>query len=206
VGRPAFTAVINVFARLRIYGNDRIPRDGPFVLCCNHFSWLDPWALGVGVPRTVYYIAKQEAHDTPVMGWFIRLFGTQAVRRGESDREAVRIMRDIVRRGDVLGMFPEGTRQRSEPGPVQAGAAMIAIQERVPVVCAAVEGTQRWRVGNFEQISVGFGEAITLDDLPRNSKGYREGSVRIQGEIRRLWEFLVQARELGHPRLAVPPA
>jgi 1-acyl-sn-glycerol-3-phosphate acyltransferase len=205
IGRPAFSAVIHMFGRLRVYGNERIPREGPIVLCCNHFSWVDPWALGVGVPRTVYYIAKQEAHDTPVMGWFIRLFGTQAIRRGESDREAVRIMRDIVRRGDALGMFPEGTRQASEPGPVMPGAAMIAIQEGVPVVPAAIEGTQRWKVGNFEPLSVGFGESFTID-APRNSKGYREGSAQIQHEIRRIWEFLVHAREAGGPRLATPPA
>jgi 1-acyl-sn-glycerol-3-phosphate acyltransferase len=206
VGRPIFTAVIRTFSPSRIYGSERIPREGPLVLCCNHFSWVDPWALGTAVPRTVYYIAKQEAHDTPVMGWFIRIFGTQAVRRGESDREAVRIMRDIVRRGDTLGMFPEGTRQREEPGPVMPGAAMIAIQEDVPVVCAAIEGSQRWKVGNFEPMSIAFGEPFTLEGLPRNSKGYREGSARIQHEIRRLWEFLVLAHALRRPRVATPPA
>jgi 1-acyl-sn-glycerol-3-phosphate acyltransferase len=206
IGRPVFYALIRTLARLRIYGNERIPRHGPLVLCCNHFSWLDPWALGLGVPRTVYYIAKQEAHDTPVMGWFIRLFGTGAVRRGESDREAVRLMRDIVRRGDALGMFPEGTRQEREPGPVLPGAAMVAIQEDVPIVCAAIEGTQDWRVGNFHGISIGFGEPFRLGDLPRNSKGYREGSAAIHREIRRQWEFLARVDEVGRPHVATPPA
>jgi 1-acyl-sn-glycerol-3-phosphate acyltransferase len=206
LGKPFFTGLIKTFAPLRIYGSERVTSEGPLVLCCNHFSWLDPWALGVGVPRNIYYIAKQEAHDTPVMGWFIRLFGTEAVRRGESDREAVRIMRGIVRRGDVLGMFPEGTRQRSEPGPLMPGAAMIAIQERVPVIAAAIEGTQRWQLGSFRPVSIAFGSPFMLDELPRNSKGYREGSGVIQQEIRRQWEFLVRTGELGRPRFATPPA
>jgi 1-acyl-sn-glycerol-3-phosphate acyltransferase len=205
VGRPAFRAVIRAMTPLRIYGSDRIPRHGPVVLCFNHFSWLDPWAIGTGIPRTVYYVAKQEAHDMPVMGWFIRIFGTTSVRRGESDREAVRVMRDIVRRGDALGMFPEGTRQKVEPGPVLPGAAMVAIQEGAPVVCGAIEGTQRWRIGNYEPVTVAFGEPMHLEDLPRNSKGYREGSALIEDELRRLWKFLVRTHELGRPRVAVPP-
>ena len=205
-GRPVFYVVVRTLAPLRIYGSGRMPLHGAFVLCCNHFSWLDPWAISLAVPRTVFYIAKQEAHDTPVMGPFIRLFGTESIRRGESDREAVRAMREIVGRGDVLGMFPEGTRQQREPGPVLPGAAMIAVQEGTPVVCGAIEGTQEWRLGNFRPVSIAYGEPFSLDGLPRNSRGYREGAARIQHEIRMLWEFLVRTQELGRPRAATPPA
>ena len=78
----------------------------------------------------------------PGLGELIRAFGTFAVRRGESDREAVRRMREVVREGNALGIFAEGTRQRSGmPGPVQPGAAMAALQEDVPVVCAAIYGS-----------------------------------------------------------------
>jgi 1-acyl-sn-glycerol-3-phosphate acyltransferase len=205
VGRPSIGGVVRLLTPLRTYGVDRIPRHGPLVLCFNHFSWLDPWALGARIPRTVYYVAKQEAHDTPLMGGFIRIFGTTAVRRGESDREAVRVMREVVQRGDALGMFPEGTRQPLEPGPVLPGAAMIAIQEGAPVVCGAIEGTQRWRLGNREPVSIAFGEPLDFARLPRNSKGYREGAAQIQSELRKLWEFLVRAHELGRPRVAIPP-
>ena len=157
------------------------------------------------MPRNLYYVAKQEAHDTPVMGSFIRLFGTTPVRRGESDREAVRAMRDIVRRGGALGMFPEGTRQPREPGPVMPGAAMVAIQEEAQIICAAIHGSQDWRLGNFHPVSLAFGEAFTLD-LPRNSKGYRAGAAEIEARLRTLWTFLVHKHELGRPKLAVPPA
>jgi len=205
VGRPAFGMLVRTVAPMRTYGVERVPRHGPVVLCFNHFSWLDPWAIGSCCPRTIYYIAKQEAHDTPVMGWFIRIFGTSPVRRGESDREAVRVMREIVRRGDALGMFPEGTRQKREPGEVLPGAALIAVQERVPVVCAAIEGSQYWRPGNFHPVSIAWGEPMSFDHHPRNSKGYRDASAEIQQEIRRLWEFLVRTQELGRPRVAIPP-
>src|SRR5439155_1598810 len=81
-------AVVSLLAPFRVYGSELIPRHGPFVLCCNHLSWLDPWAISLGVPRTVYYIAEQEAHDTPLIGPFIRMFGTEPMRRGQSDRDA----------------------------------------------------------------------------------------------------------------------
>jgi 1-acyl-sn-glycerol-3-phosphate acyltransferase len=205
-GRPLFGGLVKLFTPLRVYGRDRIPMNGPLVLCFNHFSWLDPWALGSVVPRTVYYVAKQEAHDNPLIGPFIRFFGTSPIRRGESDREAIRVMKEVVRRGDTLGMFPEGTRQKSEPGEVLSGAALIAVQEKVPVVCGAIEGTQRWKLGNFEPVSIAFGEPFDVSGHPRNSQGYRAASREIQLELRRLWEFLVTTQEQGRPRVAIPPA
>jgi 1-acyl-sn-glycerol-3-phosphate acyltransferase len=205
-GRPFFGGLVRAFAPLRVYGRDRIPANGPLVLCFNHFSWLDPWALGSVVPRTVYYVAKQEAHDNPIIGPFIRFFGTSPVRRGESDREAIRVMREVVRRGDALGMFPEGTRQEREPGPLRGGAAMIAVQEQVPVVCGAIHGSQDWKFGNFHPVSIAFGEPLDLSGHPRNSQGYRAASKEIQGELRRLWEFLVLMHDQGRPRVAIPPA
>jgi 1-acyl-sn-glycerol-3-phosphate acyltransferase len=205
-GRPFFGMLVRAVAPMRVYGRDRIPRNGPLILCFNHFSWLDPWALGSSVPRTLYFVAKQEAHDNPIIGPFIRFFGTSSVRRGESDREAIRIMREVVRRGDALGMFPEGTRQERVPGPVRAGAAMIAVQEHVPVVCGAIHGTQDWKVGNWHPVSIAFGEPLDLSAHPRNSQGYRAAAEDIQQELRRLWEFLVATHEQGRPRVAIPPA
>lgn len=205
VGRPFFGTLVRVTTPLRVYGRDRIPRQGPVVFCFNHFSWLDPWAIGSVVPRTVYYVAKQEAHDNPIIGPFIRFFGTKSVRRGESDREAVRIMKEIVRAGDALGMFPEGTRQKREPGAVLPGAAMVAISEGAPVVCGAIHGTQDWSLGNFHPVSISFAEPLDLSVYEKNSRGYRAGAEDIRRTIRRQWDFLVRMHELGRPRVAIPP-
>jgi 1-acyl-sn-glycerol-3-phosphate acyltransferase len=128
------------------------------------------------------------------------------VRRGESDREAVRHMREVVRDGEALGVFVEGTRQRSGvPGHVQPGAAMVALQEDVPVICGAIHGSQDWRLGNFAPVSVAFGEPIRFEGLPRGGKGYREASAQIEAELFRLWSWLRDLHEAGRPRGAVPP-
>jgi hypothetical protein len=80
------------------------------------------------------------------------------------------------------------------------------VQEKVPVVCGAIEGTQDWKLGNFRPVSIAFGEPFELGAHPRNSQGYRAAAVEIQQEIRRLWEFLGRMHEQGRPRVAIPPA
>ena len=206
LGRPTIGGFTRLVAPLRIYGAERVPRSGGIVLALNHFSWLDPPAFGAACPRTIYYMAKIEAHRVPGLGQLIRAFGTFSVRCGESDREAVRLMRQIVRDGHALGLFVEGTRQRSgRPGTAQPGAAMVAIQEGVPVVCAAVHGTETWKLGNFHPVSVAWGEPVRFDGLSRNAKGYREASHEIERRIRTLFDFLEDVQALGRPAVAVPP-
>ncbi len=206
-GRLTLGTAVKALAPLRVYGAERIPTDGGIVLALNHFSWLDPIAFGATSPRNLYFLAKAELHDIPVMGPFVRLFGTYAVRRGESDREAVRQMRRCVQDGNALGLFAEGTRQRSGvPGAVRPGAAMVALQERVPVVCGAIHGSQFWRPGNFHPVSVAWGRPRSFEGLPANGKGYREASMELQRRIHELWRFLVEVHALGRPRYAVPPA
>jgi 1-acyl-sn-glycerol-3-phosphate acyltransferase len=206
-GRPIAGGSAALATRLRSYGADRIPRTGGVVLAFNHFSWIDIPCIGFVCKRHVYFLAKVEAHGVLGLGQFIRGFGTLSVRRGESDRDAVRRMREVVRDGNALGVFVEGTRQRTGvPGHVQPGAAMVALQEDVPVVCGAIHGSQTWRVGNFAPVSIAWGEPMRFDGLPRGGKGYREASQHIEDELHRLWSWLRDLHEAGRPRHAVPPA
>jgi 1-acyl-sn-glycerol-3-phosphate acyltransferase len=187
-------------SRLRVYGKERVPLEGGIVVASNHFSWLDPAVLGYASPRVLYYMAKIEAHRLPGLGTFIRSFGCFPVRRGESDRDAVRLMRTIVAEGHALGLFAEGSRQRSGlPGQVQPGAAMVALQEGAPILPVAIHGTQTWRPGGFQPVSIAWGEPMILDGLPKGGKGYKEASVLVQDEIRRLWDWLVDLHRLGRP-------
>ncbi len=206
IGRPTIGGATRLVARVRVYGRERVPMHGGLVVAANHFSWIDPPALGWAIPRTLYYMAKVEAHRVPGLGQLMRSFGAFPVRRGESDRDAVRTMREIVRDGNALGMFPEGTRQLSGvPGTVLPGAAMVAVSERVPLVPVAIYGSFEWRLGNFKPVSLAFGEPMSFDGLPAGGRGYKEASVEIEREIRGLWEWLVDVHELGRPKDATPP-
>ena len=199
-GRLTIGQLVRMFAPLRVYGTERVPLEGGIVLAFNHFSWIDPPAFGRASPRTVYFMAKAEAHRVPGLGQLIRAFGTFSVRRGESDREAVRMMRSVVRDGHALGLFAEGTRQREGvPGKVQPGAGMVALQEDVPVVPAAIHGSQYWRPGNWKPVSIVWGEPMRFEGLPKNAKGYREASAQVEQELHRLWRWLVELHEAGRP-------
>jgi 1-acyl-sn-glycerol-3-phosphate acyltransferase len=207
IGRPTIGTVVKLIAPLRVYGAERVPMTGGLVVAANHFSWIDPPALGAAIPRTLYMMAKVEAHRVPGLGQLMRSFGAFPVRRGESDREAVRTMREIVRDGHALGMFAEGTRQRSGvPGPIQAGAAMVAITEGAPLIPVAINGSQHWRLGNFKPVSVAWGTPMTFEGVARGGRGYKEASLEVEGEIRKLWQWLVEIHELGRPRDGTPPA
>ena len=206
IGRWTMGALAAALSRLHVYGRDRIPQHGGVVLALNHFHWIDVPCFGFACPRNTYYVAKAEAHAIPALGEFIRLFGSFSVRRGESDREAVRRMREVVRDGHVLGVFVEGTRQRAGvPGEVQAGAAMVALQEDARVVCGAIHGSQVWKPGNLAPVSVAWSEPLRFDGLPRNAKGYREASAEIGRTVRRHFDFLAEVHALGRPAVAVPP-
>ena len=199
LGRWSLGALAAGAARLRVHHKERIPREGGIVVALNHLSWIDIPLFAYANPRNTYFVAKAEAHRIPGLGQFIRAFGSFSVRRGESDREAVRRMREVVREGGVLGVFVEGTRQKSgEPGEVQPGAAMVALQEDVPVVCGAIDGSFEWKLGNFHPATIVWGEPMRFEGLPKGAKGYRAASEEIGAEIRRLWE---EARELNRPRL-----
>jgi 1-acyl-sn-glycerol-3-phosphate acyltransferase len=200
VGQPLLGGPTAIATQLRSYGAERVPEKGGVVLAFNHFHWIDIPCVGFATPRPLYFLAKVEAHRVPGLGQFIRAYGTISVRRGESDRDAVRRMREVVHDGKALGVFVEGTRQRSGvPGHVQPGAAMVAMQEAAPVVCAAIHGSQRWRLGNFAPVSIVWGEPMRFDGLPRGGKGYREASLEMERELRRLWEWLRDLHEAGRP-------
>jgi 1-acyl-sn-glycerol-3-phosphate acyltransferase len=199
-GRYTLGSLAAGAARLQVHGKENIPRQGGFVAALNHLSWIDVPLFAYANPRNTYYVAKVEAHRIPGLGQFIRAFGSFAIRRGESDREAVRRMREVVREGGCLGVFVEGTRQKSGvPGEVQPGAAMVALQEDVPVVCGAISGSLEWKVGNFHPTTIVWGKPMRFEGLPKGAKGYRAASEQIGSEIHSLWE---RARELNARRLA----
>ena len=205
VGKGFITAISYVPVSLKVYGAERIPRTGGGVLAMSHLAYLDPVVYGRACPRPIVYLAKVEAHGVPGIGQLIRAHGALSVRRGESDREAIRLAREAVRQNRVLGMFVEGTRQRlGVPGEAKPGAAMIAMNEGVPIVPGAVFGSHRIRFGPRRPVSIAWGEPLRFDETPCNSKGYRAATAEIEAEIRRLYLFLGEMHKLGRPP-ATPP-
>jgi 1-acyl-sn-glycerol-3-phosphate acyltransferase len=185
------------------YGGQRVARTGGAVVAANHFATVDPALIGIHSPRTIYFMTKVELVETPLIGEILRWTGAFAVRRGEGDRDALRVARWLAREGHVVGMFMEGTRQKSgHPGPVHPGAVMIAVQEAVPIIPCGID-TFGWSIQNRRPCCVVWGEPITLNHLPRTGRGYKEGSAVVEAELVRLWRQATDAVAAGFPaRLA----
>jgi 1-acyl-sn-glycerol-3-phosphate acyltransferase len=181
------------------YGVDRVPLEGGGVVAANHFSGIDHPLIGGFSPRTIYFLAKAELMRTPVVGPALAALGVFGVRRGEGDRDALRHARQLAREGNLVGVHLEGTRQRfGHPGPMQPGGLMIAMQEGVPVIPCGLD-TFGWSPTNRRLCAVVWGEPMSVDDLPRNRKGYAEAAERVGAEIVRLWRTAVAACQAGLP-------
>ena len=196
-----------LLCRTRAYGRQRMPAGGGCVLAINHLAWVDIPVVGAQSPRNINYVTKIELRGVPGIGAFLGWHGIITVRRGESDREAVRLMRRYAAEGRAVGLFVEGTRQkqRGRPGHVQPGAAMVAIQEDVPVLPIAVYGTQFWKVGNFAPCSIAVGEPFRFDRLARGGKGYREASAEIERRLNILFDWRAEGHARGRPEGLTPP-
>ncbi len=206
IGRRTMGWPTRFFTLARAYGRDRIPATGGLVYAINHLHWVDVAVVGVTSPRNIDFVAKAEAVRFPALGRYLRWHGTIAVRRGEGDRDAVRMMRQAAREGHTVGLFVEGTRQhQGRPGTAQPGAAMVAMQENVPVVPIAVYGTQFWRIGNFKPCTVAYGEPLRFDGLPKGGKGYKEATVEIERRINVLFDWLAEVHAEGRQPNLTPP-
>jgi 1-acyl-sn-glycerol-3-phosphate acyltransferase len=198
LARRVATPITNLIAPSWGYGQELLPETGGAVVAANHFSAIDPALLGVHSRRTLYYMTKIELLSVPIAGELLRWTGAFAVRRGEGDRDSIRVARWAAREGHVVAMFMEGTRQQlGYPGPMHPGAAMVAIQEEVPVVPCGLD-TFGWSPVNRRPCCVVWGEPIRLD-LPRTGKGYKEGTVLLSEQVIRLWRMAAQAAADGFP-------
>jgi 1-acyl-sn-glycerol-3-phosphate acyltransferase len=154
--------------RLRARGVEHLP-EGGFVLAANHTSNFDPWPLGMPLwpRRQLRFMAKAELFN-PVLAPFLRVGGAFKVRRGEGDVEAMRTAVELVRTGEIVVMFPEGTRQRKglrkkHTARPHSGAARIALTAQAPLVPAAISGTDR--LSRLGPLRVAFGPPVDLSDL-----------------------------------------
>jgi 1-acyl-sn-glycerol-3-phosphate acyltransferase len=182
--------------RLRAYGTENLPQAGGFVLAANHVSNLDPWPLGMPLwpQRQLRFMAKVELFRSPL--WpILKGGGAFKVRRGEGDEEAMRTAVRLAADGEVVVIFPEGTRR--EKGLVKkfrarphTGAARVALAAGVPLVPAAIAGTDR--LTRLAPLRVVYGPPIELTDLREHEsrEAARVGTERLMKAIRKLEETL----------------
>jgi 1-acyl-sn-glycerol-3-phosphate acyltransferase len=164
--------------RMRVFGAENVPPTGPVIVACNHISYFDPPLLGTACPRRIRYMAKRELFNIPILGPLITGFGAYPVDRSGTPMAAVRRSVEVLRRDEVIGIFPEGTRNLDGTVEAREGVALLASLGRAAVVPATVVGTRE--AARFRRFEVVFGPALRL---PADRKATREELANFTNQV-----------------------
>lgn len=175
--------------RARIRGEEHLPKSGGYVLAPSHRSMMDIPFVAVLTPRRIRYMGKQSLFDVPVLGWLFATLGGFPVQRDGTDRKALRESIGMLEAGDILLVYPEGTRQHgAKIEKLQPGAAYLALRAGVPIVPVGIAGTEEIfrghgkKIPRFGRVAIFVGEPIT--PVPRG------GGVVPRAEVDALTERL----------------
>ncbi|NHM29108.1 lysophospholipid acyltransferase family protein [Neobacillus terrae] len=181
--RSVVKSILKPMYRIEIIGKERMPQSGGVLLCSNHIDNFDPLVVGVTAPRPVSFMAKEELFNVPVLGNIVRKCNAFPVKRGMSDREALRKGLAVLKDGNVLGLFPEGTRSKTgELGKGLAGAGFFALRSKAAVLPCAVIGPYK----TFGRLRVVYGNPINMDELRDRKASAEEVTDIIMLEIKKL--------------------
>jgi 1-acyl-sn-glycerol-3-phosphate acyltransferase len=159
--KAIFSVIARLFFNLRIEGTSNIPDTGPVVVCSNHVSWWDPPLVSVASPRKVSFMAKKELFQYPIFGYLLRKLGAFPVNRGKADIGSIRTALKVLENQEVLGIFPEGTRQRETKtlGKLHSGATLLALKGSAPVVPMVIRGSYGFR----QTMTIKMGPPINIE-------------------------------------------
>ena len=184
----AFRTWFRWLYRIELRKTDRIPATGPVILVANHDSMLDPWILGLATPRPIRYMAKAELWSYPVVRTIMEWFGTFPVDRGIGDRAALGRASELLARGQMLGMFPQGTCLPYRNRPWLRGAARLALSTGTTIVpVCLVGGEKALRPGKFKlglpRIRVIVGKPIEVEATRPSIAAAKELTARLEAAI-----------------------
>jgi 1-acyl-sn-glycerol-3-phosphate acyltransferase len=150
---------------MRVTGRDNVPTSGPAIIAPNHKSFWDAFFIAAVIRRNIRFMGKAELFQGR-RGRLLLGLGGFPVQRGASDAEAIETARAILRNGEVLALFPEGTRVRDPDalGTPRRGAARLALETGAPLIPTAITGTERRRFHLPRAVQISFGDPIHVDD------------------------------------------
>jgi 1-acyl-sn-glycerol-3-phosphate acyltransferase len=166
-----------------IIGAENMPEAGGVLLCTNHIHNYDPPLVGVASPREVHFMAKAELFSVPVLKHVLPMINAFPVKRGMSDKTALKTGMNLLKEGKVVGLFPEGTRSKTgEIGEGLAGAGFFALKSEAHIVPCAIVG--QYKKG--EKLKIVFGKPIDFTNLREQKASAKEATELIMEHIRQL--------------------
>lgn len=185
-------AVGHIIFRFRAYGQENVPARGGVVLCCNHTSMMDVVFLISTCKRQIHFMAKAELFEIPLLKHAFRWMGAFPVVRGTGGTEALEQARQLVQSGNVMGIFPEGTRSKTgTPGRAKSGAAVVVAKTGAAVVPVSIY-RKPGKMRLFARATVRYGTPIPAEqfDLSEGSRTQlRAVSDTIMEKITQQWEL-----------------
>ncbi|USK69007.1 1-acyl-sn-glycerol-3-phosphate acyltransferase [Peribacillus asahii] len=181
--RNVVKIILTPIFRIQTVGRERFPKDGGVLICANHIDNLDPPVVGITSPRDIHFMAKEELFHAPILKQLLPNINAFPVKRGLSDKGALKMGLKILKDGEVLGLFPEGTRSKTgELGKGLAGAGFFALRTNAVVVPCAIIGPYK----PFRKLKVVYGKPVDFSQYREQKLSAEEATEIIMDEIRKL--------------------
>lgn len=178
-------AIIKPLYRIEVLGRENIPKEGGVLICSNHIDNLDPPVVGVTSPRPIHFMAKAELFKVPVLGSILPNINAFPVKRGVSDRESLRTALKVLKEGNVLGIFPEGTRSKDgKLGKGLSGIGFFALRTDCAVVPCAIIGPYKM----FGKLKVVYGKPVEMEAFREEKASADVVTDKIMDSIREILE------------------
>ncbi len=191
--RPIGKKLEKMLYEVEYVGAENIPEEGGFILASNHINALDPVAIGLGIEkRQLHFMGKKELFENPIAKCFLTKLNGFPIVRGAADTAALDYAIRVVKEGNILGIFPEGTRSKDyKPARAKSGVAVIANRAKAPVLPVSIYTSDELK--KHTKVTVRFGEIIPYENLGMDDEPTREQTKAcakmIMGEIVKLWEM-----------------
>jgi len=179
---------LRILVRVRIHGGENLPAEGGVIVCANHISNLDPIMLAAAFPRQVRFMAKIELFRIPLLGGILKILGAFPVDRGAMDVGAIKTSIKLLNQGEVVGVFPQGTRHKGVPpgqSKVRHGSGMLAAKTQANIVPIFISAKGH-KIRIFRRLDLYVGTPIlheTLNITGTNIDEYTRISKLVFGEI-----------------------
>ncbi len=189
--KPIGKLYLHSYLRIKTVGLENIPKEGAFIVACNHINYVDPALLLMKFPRPIHFMAKVEAFKNKFFAWILTRFNAFPVSRGRSDKSSIEYAVKLIEDGKVIGIFPEGTRSKDlKPKEAKAGLALIARQTKADILPCSLYCEKK--KGFMRKVTVRYGELIKYDELGISEDGstreLREAAQKVMERIVDLWE------------------
>ncbi|SDN37832.1 1-acyl-sn-glycerol-3-phosphate acyltransferase [Alkalicoccus daliensis] len=183
VGQFVCRVYLRLFFRPKIIGKENIPDNKGVLLCSNHINNLDPPFLGAFLKRQTRYMAKAELFELPVLKQLLPKLGAFPIKRGSSDRQAMRSGLKLLRDGEVVGVFPEGTRSKNgKLGKGLAGVGFFALRSDADVIPCAIVGSYK----PLSKILLVYGPPVDMEKLRKEKASPEAATEEIMSSIQKL--------------------